>query len=341
MIFLYLLLTFLLIGILVVFHEGGHFLTARASGIKVNEFSVGMGPAILSRESKKSGVRYSLRALPIGGYVAMEGEDGDSDNPDAFCNKSIPRRLLTVAAGPVTNFLLGFLCMLIIVCLTTPVSTVVASFIEGATSPEYGLCENDRIVAVNGTPVHTGNELVYEIIMKGDRPVDLTVVRDGEKIVVSGVVFPTDEEKGVQFGEYDFVLYAERKTPGVLIKHSFFRSVSTVKMVFDSIAQMITGRFGLEAVSGPVGMSEAVGEAVSAGFMTLFYLFAVISVNLGVMNLLPLPALDGGRILLLLISAVIRRPINKKVEQYITGGSMIILLAFMAFITVKDIIHLF
>ena len=177
--------------------------------------------------------------------------------------------------------------------------------------------------------------------MKGDRPVDLTVVRDGEKTVLPGVVFPSGKEKGVEFGEYDFVLYAERKTPGVLIKHSFFRSVSTVKMVFDSIAQMITGRFGLEAVSGPVGMSEAVGEAVSAGFMTLFYLFAVISVNLGVMNLLPLPALDGGRILLLLISAVIRRPINKKVEQYITGGSMIVLLALMAFITVKDIIHLF
>ncbi|MBO4791369.1 MAG: site-2 protease family protein [Clostridia bacterium] len=341
---LYFLLTLFLLSILVVIHEGGHFLVARLSGIKVLEFSVGMGPALLSRTSKKSGIKYSLRTLPFGGYVQMDGEDGESADENAFYRKPVRKRLATVLAGPVMNILFGFLCMFILVCISTPVSTVIAGFQEDARSPEFGLMEEDRIIAVNGTPVHNGNDLVYEIMYQGNKPLDLTVVRNGEKIILSGVkfpVYPTEETDGVELGRYDFVLYAMRKTPGNILSQAFFRSVNTVKMVFDTLKDLITGRFGVEAFSGPVGITSAVGEAASAGFSSILYLITVISVNLGIMNLLPLPALDGGRIIMLLIEAVIRRPVNRKVEGYINTAGLVVLLGFMFFITAKDIFKLF
>lgn len=339
--FLYLLLTLFLLDILVVLHEGGHFLVARLCGIKVLEFSVGMGPKVLSRVSKKSGIRYSFRAFPIGGYVQMEGEDGESDEQGSFSSMPLYKRFATVLAGPFVNILIGFLCMFFIVLFSTPVSTVVADFQEGATSPGYGLTAGDKIIKVGPTRVHSGSELVYEILNRGYEPVDLTVVRDGEKIVLPGVVFPTEEEEGTSFGRYDFILYAMRKTPGNLLEQAFFRSVSTVKMVFDSIGGLITGRFGVDSVSGPIGITSAVGEAAKTGFSSLFYLFTVISVNLGIMNLLPLPALDGGRILMLLIELVIRRKVKPEVEGYINFAGMVILLTLAVLITAKDIIKLF
>ena len=341
---LYFLLTLFLLSILVVIHEGGHFLIARLSGIKVLEFSVGMGPALLSRTSKKSGIRYSLRALPFGGYVQMDGEDGESADDNAFYKKPVWKRLATVLAGPVMNILFGFFCMFVLVCISTPVSTVIADFQDGATSKDTGLMKEDRIVAVNGARVRNGNDLVYEIMYQGAEPVDLTVVRNGEKIILRGVVFPVypvEETDGVELGQYDFILYAMRKTPGNILSQAFFRSVNTVKMVFDTLKDLITGRFGIEAFSGPVGITSAVGEAASAGFSSILYLITVISVNLGIMNLLPLPALDGGRIIMLLIEAVIRRPVNRKVEGYINTAGLVVLLGFMFFITAKDIFKLF
>ncbi|MBP5173847.1 MAG: site-2 protease family protein, partial [Clostridia bacterium] len=204
---LYFILTLFLLSILVVIHEGGHFLVARLSGIKVLEFSVGMGPALLSRTSKKSGIKYSLRALPFGGYVQMDGEDGESADENAFYRKPVRKRLATVLAGPVMNILFGFLCMFILVCISTPVSTVIADFQDGATSKDTGLMKEDRIVAVNGARVRNGNDLVYEIMYQGNKPLDLTVVRNGEKIILSGVkfpVYPTEETDGVELGRYDF-----------------------------------------------------------------------------------------------------------------------------------------
>ena len=164
---LYFLLTIFIFGILVLVHEGGHFLLARANGIEVQEFAIGMGPKILSRVSKKSGIRYSLRLFPIGGFVSMTGEDDESDNPDAFCNKSVWRRMLTILAGPLTNILVGIIGMLILVLATGQLgSTVIADFADEAKSSAW-LMAGDKIVAVDGVPVHTGNELVYEIMNSG------------------------------------------------------------------------------------------------------------------------------------------------------------------------------
>lgn len=344
MIILYLLLTLLLLGVLVFLHEGGHFLLARLNGITVNEFAIGMGPKIFSRVSKKSGIRYSIRAFPIGGFVSMAGEDEASDDVNAFCNKNVWRRISTVLAGPVTNILVGFIGMLVLVALTGPATNIVAKFFDDATSDDYGLQVNDKIVAVNDVKTHTGNEVVYEITYQGDEPLDLTVIRDGERIVLEDVVFPTVEESGVTLGNYDMQFYGideENITFGVVISHTFWRTYSTAKMVWDSLADLVTGRFGLDAVSGPIGMTELVGSALASGWESLLYLWVIISVNLGVMNLLPLPALDGGRLLFLLWEAVTRKPVNKNVEAYINAAGLLILMAFMLIITFKDIFKLF
>ena len=344
MIFLYLLLTLLLLSVLVFLHEGGHFLVARLNNITVNEFSIGMGPKIFSYESKKSGIKYSVRALPIGGFVSMAGEDEASEDPNAFCNKNMWRRISTVLAGPITNIIVGFLGMFILVALTGPATNIVASFMDDATSVNYGLQVNDKIVAIEGVKTHTGNEVVYEITYQGDKPLDITVVRDGKKIVLEDVVFPTVEESGVTLGNYDMLFYgiseADRSF-GIIISHTFWRTYSTAKMVWDSLADLIGGRFGLDAISGPIGMTELVGSAITAGWESLLYLWVIISVNLGVMNLLPLPALDGGRLMFLLWEAITRKPVNKTVESYINAAGLLLLMAFMILITFKDIFKLF
>ena len=344
MIFLYLLLTLLLLSVLVFLHEGGHFLVARLNNITVNEFSIGMGPKIFSYESKKSGIKYSVRALPIGGFVSMAGEDEASEDPNAFCNKNVWRRISTVWAGPITNIIVGFLGMFILVALTGPATNIVASFMDDATSVNYGLQVNDKIVAIEGVKTHTGNEVVYEITYQGDKPLDITVVRDGKKIVLEDVVFPTVEESGVTLGNYDMLFYgiseADRSF-GIIISHTFWRTYSTAKMVWDSLADLIGGRFGLDAISGPIGMTELVGSAITAGWESLLYLWVIISVNLGVMNLLPLPALDGGRLMFLFWEAITRKPVNKTVESYINAAGLLLLMAFMILITFKDIFKLF
>ena len=344
MIILYLLLTLLLLGVLVFLHEGGHFLLARINGITVNEFAIGMGPKIFSKVSKKSGIRYSIRAFPIGGFVSMAGEDEASDDVNAFCNKNVWRRISTVLAGPVTNILVGFIGMLVLVLLTVPASNIIAVFSENATSSECGLQVDDKIIAVNGVKTHTGNEVAYEITYQGDEPLDITVIRNDETIVLEDVSFPKVEDRGVVLGTLDFQFWGVgegEKDFGLIISHTFWRTYSTAKMVWDSLADLVTGRFGLDAVSGPIGMTELVGSALASGWESLLYLWVIISVNLGVMNLLPLPALDGGRMIFLLWEAITRRPVNKNVEAYINAAGLLILMAFMLIITFKDIFKLF
>ena len=343
MTFVYILLTILLLDILVIFHEGGHYTAARLSGIKVNEFSVGMGPCVFSHTSGRTGIKYAFRALPIGGFVAMEGEDGDSENSSAFCNRPLILRICTVLAGPFMNVLIGFLCMFILVCVSvTPVSTEIYGFQDGATScAEGGLMAGDTVLKVGKTSVHSGNELVYEITNKGYEPLTLTVIRDGEKLVLENVVFPTEEEDGVVFGCYDFIMKSAEKSLKNIITHSFWRSCSTVKMIIDSLSDMIKGRYGVESVSGPIGISSVVGEAAKTSFSSLFYLFIVIAINLGIMNLLPFPALDGGRLLLLIIEGIIGRPVPKYIENAINSAGFVLLMVLTFLITAKDILGLF
>lgn len=331
----------LIFGVLIFIHEFGHFICARLCGVTVKEFAIGMGPRLFSWKSKKYGTEYGLRLFPIGGFVSMEGEDEDSDSEGAFCNKSILKRILIVIAGPVMNVLLGFLLMTLLVSAQGKLGgTTIAGFNDNAISSAE-LCVGDTVTKVGRTSVHTYQDLAYEIMNKGYEPIDLTVIRDGEKIVLEDVSFPSFEEKGVVFGMYDFKVYAEEPTFGNYVKHAFFRSISTVKMVCDSFADLLTGRYGIEAVSGPVGATEIMVDAARSGWQNLMYVVIIISVNLGVFNLVPFPALDGGRLLLLIVEAIRRKPVKREVEGYINAAGLLILLIFMAFIVVKDVVGLF
>ena len=328
-------------GMLIFIHEGGHFLAARLCKITVNEFAIGMGPKLFSLTSKKSGTKYSLRALPIGGYVSMNGENDESDDPNAFCNKSVPKRLLVVIAGAFMNLLLGFIIMTVIVfSQNTLLSTRIGSFDEGSLSQEKLMVE-DVVLKVDGVRVHTGNELVYEIMNSGDEPVDLVVLRDGEKVTVKDVLFVNETDMGVVFGVCDFNVYEEEHNALNYIKHAFFRSCSMVKMIYDSLYNLITGKYGIETVSGPIGVTEAVGSAAKSGFSNLLFFLAYISINLGVFNLLPFPALDGGRLVFLVVEAVRGKPVNRKIEGYVNFIGIMILFTIMAFVSFKDVIKLF
>jgi regulator of sigma E protease len=269
--------------------------------------------------------------------------DGEIDPNDdgAFCNKSVPRRMLITIAGAAMNLILGFLLMMILVFSTQNLaSTTVAKFDEGATSSQW-LQVDDEIIKIGKTRVHTFNEVAYEIMNSGHEPVDITVKRNGEKIVLHGVVFSTFEDSGVTFGQYDFVPYAEQINLGTLLKHSFFRSTSTVKMVLDSIKGLLTGRFGMEAVSGPVGVVGVVENVAKQGFMNVLYIVCVLTINLGVFNLIPFPALDGGRFVFLAIEGIRGKPLNRNIEAYVNMAGLILLFAFMIIITFKDIFKLF
>lgn len=346
---IYVILAILMFGAFILFHELGHFLMARLFRVGINEFSIGMGPKILSRTSGRSGIVYSLRTLPIGGYVSMVGEDEECESPDAFNAKPVWQRILIVAAGPLINVLLGFLMMLIVViCTTTLASNVIGEFGEESISNQYGLQVGDVVIEVGDVRVHTGNELIYEIMQQGVTEsaegavaIDLTVLRDGEELRLPGVQFPSMETEGVLFGSPDFRVYGEHKDFGSVMKHTFFRSLSTVKMVIDQLGDMLKGRYGLNAVSGPIGITQEVADVAKTGFLNVLYLMTVITINLGVFNLLPLPALDGGRLLFMLFELLTGKPVNKNVEGYIHFVGMMLLFLLMIIVCCKDIAGLF
>lgn len=324
-------------------HELGHFLSARASGVGVKEFAIGMGPKFFTKVSEKTGIRYSLRALPIGGFVSMVGEDEESAESNAFGNVSVYKRMIIIVAGAFMNIVLGFIIVAGIVLFsgTHFTTNIVGQFTEGSMSSQSGLMVGDRIVKVNNTNIHTSYELVYEISNQGYRAPDLTVIRDGNRIVLENVIFPIRTEAGATFGTPDFYPAAEPKTFGNTIKNIWYQSVSMVKMIWDMLFDLLGGRYGFEAVSGPVGITEAIGISAKQGPVNLMYLCALLTINLGVVNLLPLPALDGGRFFFLLIEMVHGKPVNKNVEAYIHFIGIILLFALMIIIAMKDIWGLF
>ena len=344
---LYILLAIFLFGFLVFIHEGGHFFFARLFGVTVNEFAIGMGPKIFSHKSKKSGIVYSLRALPFGGFVAMAGEDSETEDPNAFYKKSPLKRIIITAAGAAVNILVGIIVMTVIVAsMEIYGSTKIYEFVpveaDGyVSSEEQGLRTDDIITHVNGTRVYTANELLYEVMRKGIEPLDMTVYRDGESLVVKDVSFAQVTEQGTSFGEVDFKVYAEKKTVLTTAKHAITRSVSTIKMVYDSVYDLVTGRYSVESVSGPVGVTEALSDAAESGGIDFIYLAAFLSINLGVMNLLPLPALDGGRIVFQLIELIFRKPVPIKVEGFVNFLGLALLMLLMVIVTCKDVIGLF
>ena len=326
---------------------------ARWSGVTIHEFAIGMGPTIFSWKSKKYETKYALRALPIGGFVSMAGEDGESDDLNAFNKKPGWRRFLILVAGPAMNIILGFILMFTMLTSSAIInrtnehlgllsSNVIHSFHDTAISnSEGGLMPGDKVIKVGNVSIHTGNELSYEIMNQGYKSIDLTVERDGQEIILEDVVFGTFSESGVVFGALVFYVYGERSTVTNLLKHTFFNSISTIKMVWDSLFDLITGRYGMNAISGPVGITNQMIESAKAGSTNFLYLISVITINLGVMNLLPIPALDGGRLVFLIVEMITRKKPSPKLESMIHFVGLVVLLAFMAFVAFNDIIKLF
>ena len=349
----YLALTFFLMGILIFVHELGHYLTARACKVTIHEFSLGMGKRLCGFTSKKTGIQYSLRLFPIGGYVAMAGVDedteGEEDDPNAFNKKNVWQRLIILVAGAAMNVITGALAMLILVGGMTVAgyklpSTTVADFTPGASSYVTGLETGDKILRVDGVRVHTGYDLSYEIMFNGYKPVDEVVERDGKEILIPQVVFPSGIEDGIELGSMDFYVLAGESSVGNVLKTTWFRSVSSIKMVFDSIKGIVTGRFTLASMSGPIGVSSAVADVASQpmAFWNILYLFALIAMNLGVMNMLPIPALDGGRVFFRIVEILrFGKPINPKFEATVHGVGMTLLLMATAVIAFKDMFQLF
>jgi len=350
MLLLYIIVAILMFGSLIFIHELGHFLTARLFHVTVYEFAIGMGPKLISWKSKKYDTAYSLRAFPIGGFVSMAGEDEESDDEGSLRKKKVWQKIIITAAGSVFNLVLGLLVMLLVVSFSQTIgSTVVKSFPEGATSVQtetkMGLLPEDEILEINGKKVHVFYDLSYKISRYAVEPVDMTVLRNGEIIHIPDVVFPTTVDQGITFAQRDFSVYVAEKNIKTVLKNTFYQSVYTVKMVYDSLYDLFTGRLGIQQMSGPVGITTVITDAAEEAVQTkngsyLFMLFVVLAMNLGCMNLLPFPALDGGRIVFLAIEGITRKPINAKIEGYIHLAGMALLLLLMLMITFKDVFSL-
>ena len=337
--FLYILLAIAAFGVLIAIHEAGHFAAARIFGVTVYEFSLGMGPKIFGWTGK-TGTKYCLRLFSIGGFVSMKGEDEDADGVDSLSQKKAWQRFIIVAAGATMNILLGVIISLGLVLCGPIGSTVVTGFGEDSVTDAW-LKVGDEIVEINGTAVHTYDELVYEILHDGFEPVDMVVIRNGERVVLNDVVFPTHTEDGMTVGVRDFGLELEKKSLPTVIKHTFFLAFSTVRMIWESLFDLVTGRIGVESVSGPVGVTEAIGTVAKEGTYSLFYMLSVLTMNLGVFNLLPIPALDGGRLVFILFEMVFRRKVPETFEGAVHFVGIVLLMGLMVLVTFKDIIKLF
>ena len=322
--------------VLIIIHEFGHFIAAKLLGVRVNEFAVGFGPKLFSKQGKET--KYSVNLIPLGGYCAMEGEDEDSGDAKAFCNKKPWRRFIIVAMGAAFNLLLG----LIIVAITLApqesfTSTVVAEFKENAVSEQSGLMVDDKIIEVEGRKIFSTYDLSYAFTNVEGGKIDMVVKRGGEKVELNDVTFNSAEEDGISYLEVDFYVYGIKKTVGSFIEQTFATAASYCAVVWRSLIDLISGKYGISAVSGPVGVTAVIGSAAKASLANLLPIMALISINLGIFNLLPIPALDGGRLLFILIEMIFSKPVPQKYEAAVHAIGFIVLIGFMLLITAKDI----
>lgn len=432
----------LLFELIILFHEGGHFLTAKKSGVKVNEFAIGMGPKIFG--FKKGETQYSLRLFPIGGYCAMEGEDEESDNPRAFTNAKVWKRMIIIVAGAFMNIVLGLIMMFAIVVQSPAFSsTTVSGFSQNSFSANCGLKQGDNIVKLNNYSIWCAQDMSFAIatmkcksvnghsvsIYKEDccsslcsfyadmysgkkakyskkqldkelslltegtskinstdsKPkakavmdeyyskmaefigikdyktpeikerktrlrfqTDVDVIRDGKTVTLKDVQLYTylaEKDAKEPSVSIDYYVKPIEKNFVTVLQQTGIQTVAVARMVWSSLIGLATGQFTFKDVSGPVGAASAITQVASKGlessfldaFNNILYMMMLISVNLGIFNMLPFPALDGGRFLFLLIEFIFRKPVPRKVERIVNGIGLAILLTFMAVITVKDI----
>ena len=347
---LYVIIAILLFGILIGVHEFGHFFTAKLFGVRVNEFSIGMGPALVS--SQRGETLYALRLFPVGGYCAMEGEDEDSDDPHAFSRQRGWKKIIILSAGAAMNFLVGLVLVLLLFSGAKQfVGTTVVHFAPGFPwQGEEQLMAGDRIVKINGERIYLYSDITMFLNRGYGQPYDLVVERDGRRVEINDLPlepreYPLDNgQTSVRFG-LNFAY--EPATVWSRLTYSWYNAIDFVRLVRVSLTDLFTGGVGIKDMAGPIGIVDTItqvgeqAQTVRIALERILYLGALIAVNLAVMNLLPLPALDGGRIFFLLVGGVYtritRRRLDPKYEGYIHLVGLVLLLGLTAVVAFNDI----
>lgn len=344
------LIALFMFAVLIAIHELGHFVAAKLCGVQVNEFAVGMGPAIVKKKFGET--LYSIRWIPMGGYCAMEGEDAESENPRAFTRAKTWKKIIILVAGAFMNFVLGIVIIFTLFVTATGFNMpTIGGFIPGYENENCGLQAGDIVYEVNGSPIYTFGNLAQFLDRAGD-VVDFEVERDGQRIVLQEVYLPrqlktntegiTSNLRGIYIGQATF-----EADFGNVLKFTWWNTLDFVRLIYMSILDLVSGALKVTDMSGAVGIVDTiaqVGEAsedVEAATLNISYLAALITINLGVMNLLPLPALDGGRIFFILANQVYftftKKNVPVKYEAIFHGTGMVLLLLLMLVVTVSDI----
>lgn len=345
----------LIFCVIIIIHELGHFLAAKACGVKVNEFALGMGPIVGFGKYKLKWVKgettYAIKWLPIGGSVSMEGEDDSSEDSRAFHNKPVWQRMIIIVAGAVMNLILGFIIMLIIISRgDTVATTTIAGFADDAVSSSQ-LMVGDEIVKVNGMRLFSLTDLSYKLQSSDFRPdkegnskpyvFDFVVKRNGQMVEIPSVEFGSIVQGEDSSIKIDFAVTSEGKTFGNVISSAFGNSVSTGRLIWISLMDLVTGVYQIKDLSGPVGVVGAIEESAKLGFDAVLSIAAFISINVGIFNLIPFPALDGGRFAFLVIELVRRKPMKPEHEGMVHFVGILLLFLLMIVVTFQDITKLF
>ena len=343
-----LLLFILILGIIVFVHEFGHFILAKMNGVYVYEFALGMGPKIWG--FKKGDTEYNLRAIPIGGFCQLAGEDLDSDDSKKvpkemrLQNKKPWQRFLIMLFGPMNNFILAVILLFLIALIWggSSMNPVISEVEENSASYEAGLLAGDKIISINNKKVETTDDIsLYLAIAPTNKKNTIVVKRGNEKYTfkIAPKKIKVDGKDSYKYG----IGMKQTKTKGLgnAFIYTYKKTKSIFKQMFITIGYLFTGRIHLNQLSGPVGIYSVVGEQRSAGISSLIYLTAFLSINVGFINLLPLPAFDGGHILFIIIEKLKGSPVKPEIENKIHSIFLILLLLLMLIITVNDILRLF
>ena len=323
----------LIFCVLIFVHELGHFITAKACGVKVNEFAIGMGPAICKKQMGET--LYALRIFPIGGYCAMEGEDEDSEDPRAFNNQPAWQRAIVLAAGSLMNLLTCVVLLIIIAFYAGTATTTIDTVQSGSPAEAAGIKDGDQVVRVDDTKIDEWSEVIDTIGPSKEKTADVTVLRGGEETTMTVQLKYDKDQKRNMIG----ITPRTERHAGKAITDGVKNTGSMTVMMYDMLRQLFTGDVSVKELSGPVGIVYAVNETAKSGFLYVIYLTALLSLNLAVINMLPLPALDGGRLLFLLIRKITGKRVTDEMEGRIHFIGIMLLLLLMVYVTFNDVIR--
>ena len=328
------ILAIILFCVMIFPHELGHYIAAKRLGVKVNEFAFGMGPVIWKKQ--KGETLHSIRLFPIGGFCSMEGEDEDSDEPRAFNNKKPWQKIIILAAGSFMNVLCAILIMSIVVGVLGFTTTTIDTVSEGSPAETAGIMAGDEITAIDGQPIEAWTDVSAAIASAEGGQIIMTVQRDGRTL--EAAVTPEQTQDGA------YLIGITSR-----VRHNPFRAVAEgakstwniTASMFQTLSQLFTGQLGADSLSGPVGMVQMVSQTTQYGWWYYGFLTALICINLAIINMLPLPALDGGRIIFVIISMITGRPVSQKVEGTVHFVGIMLLFGLMAYVTFNDITRIF